>query len=98
MSNYGSEDGNVYLCVIDDFGGITEVDAMLPDDDDIYSVEVYGNVILAGDTWESALYRSDDGGDTFDYVDGPSGTEKTRVYMPTVISNGLNVPGPFDGD
>jgi len=78
----GSDDGNIFLCVIDEVGGDSEADGLLLENDDVCSVAVYGEVILAGTTViDAAVYRSDNGGDTFDYIDGPTGERYTYVYM-----------------
>ena len=85
------DDGNLYLCVIDDVGGDSEAEGLLAVEDDICSVEVYGEVILAGALGYGSnymgVYRSDNGGDTFDFIDGPSGETNAYVYMmPGVFS------------
>jgi len=87
--NSGS-DGNIYLCVIDNYLGNSETDALLTTDTAMSSVEVAGNVILAGETWTGTVYRSDDAGDTFDAIDVIGGW-LTNVYI-------MVDPDQFDED
>lgn len=86
----GSDDGNIFLCVIDEVGGDSEAQGLLAENDDVCSVAVYGEVILAGATvMDAAVYRSDNGGDTFNYIEDPTGEDYTFVYM---------APGAFNPD
>jgi len=88
--------GNIFLVQGAYVGeGMTEVTPLLPTEDDILSVEVSGNVILAG-TYNASvgpqvrLYRSDNLGDTFsEVVKSPTGWANFYVYM---------APGDFDPD
>ena len=87
----GTADGNIYLCVIDDIGGISEAEGLLAANEDMCSVEVYGDVIIGGTlgvgSGDLGIFLSNNGGDTFDFIDGPTGVTYARVYM---------MPGEFD--
>ena len=63
---------------------LTEADPLLPDDTDVGSVEVSGNVILLVDTWTGDVLVSKNAGDTFALATrGPSGPDSYwgHVYM-----------------
>ena len=94
----GAAQGNLYQIAVDEYdsGDETEATALLDDedgDDDgdaVSSVEVNGAVILVGVYDDNIIYRSDNGGSTFDDAEKlPTGGIDTNIYM---------VPGDFDDD
>ncbi len=78
----GADDGNIFQVRGAVVPGDSEALPLLPVNDDIVSVEVSGNVILAG-TYNSAIvYCSYNAGDTFTLaLKGPTGTMRFHVYM-----------------
>jgi hypothetical protein len=99
-----SNDGNICLIEIATVasGLDSECTPLLPDDDDIVSIEVSGEVILAGtlnnNSGSGVLYRSVNLGDTFQVADKlPTGEETYNVYMEASVAWGEEVFDPDEG-
>jgi len=85
-----SGNGGVYMveCVDADDGDSTATELM--DDDDMVSLAISGEVILAGSNETPCIYRSENLGDTWSAATkSPTGEGWTHVYM---------APGDFDED
>jgi len=98
-----SADGNICLVQIATVasGQDSECTPLLPEDDDIVSIEVSGDVILAGtlnNNNSGVLYRSDNLGDTFEVAAKlPTGEETFNVYMGADVVWGGEIFDPQDG-
>ena len=99
-----SRDGNICLIEIASVasGLDSECTPLLPEDDDIVSIEVSGEVILAGtlnnDSGSGVVYRSVNLGDTFQTADKlPTGQETFNVYMEADVAWGAETFDPDTG-
>ena len=91
LTGDGADTGDVYLiegvaAADGDSNAIALLDLSGDPSVDLMSIAVSGDttdaVILAGATWSPTVYRSDDGGDSWDDAKkNPTGVEKTNVAM-----------------